>query len=128
MTLHLRVQPGIYSVVRLPPGAKVPAGLTGFHCVTRTPRELSIVCRERDAPGFTRRTRREDGFRCLVVAGPIPFEATGVLASLAAPLARARIPILAISTFDTDYVFVRGDRFDDAVRALSKAGHRVRLA
>jgi hypothetical protein len=103
----------------------------GFHCVTRTPRELSIVCRERDVPRFTRHTRRmrrEDGFRCLVVAGPIPFEATGVLASLAVPLARARIPILAISTFETDYVFVRRERFDDAVRALRKAGHRVRLA
>jgi hypothetical protein len=134
LTLHLRVQPGLYSVVRLPPRAKVPAGLTGFHCITRTPRELSIVCRERDAPGFSRRTRRtrrarrEDGFRCLVVAGPIPFDATGVLSSLAAPLARARIPILAISTFDTDYVFVRRELFDHAVRALSKAGHRVRLA
>ena len=108
--------------MRLPPRAKVPSGLRGLHCVTRTRRELSILCRERDAP---RSARREDGFRCLEVAGPIPFDATGVLASLAAPLARARIPILAVSTFDTDYVFVRRERLTDAVRALRRAGHRV---
>lgn len=57
--------------------------------------------------------------------GPLPFDATGVLASLASPLARAGVPILAISTFDTDLLFVRKDHFDDAVAALTRAGHRI---
>ena len=42
-----------------------------------------------------------------MLEGTFDFAVTGVLASLAAPLARAGIPIVAISTFDTDYVFVR---------------------
>jgi uncharacterized protein len=82
------------------------------------------VCRAHQAP---RGGRRGDGFRCLEVAGPLPFEATGILAALATPLARARVPILAISTFHTDYLFVRGERLPSAVRALEKAGHRVRV-
>jgi hypothetical protein len=122
--LELRVMPGLYSVVRLGPRARVPAGLTGFHSITRTAKELSIVCLVDQAP---RGGRPEHGFRCLEVAGPLAFEATGVLASLALPLARARIPILAISTFDTDYVFVREKRLTAAVRALERAGHGVRL-
>lgn len=69
--------------------------------------------------------RREDGFRCLEVRGPFAFDAVGVLASLTAPLARARIPILAISTFDTDYLFVRQFHLAGAIRALSSAGHVV---
>ena len=52
-------------------------------------------------------TQVEEDWRALVVPGPIPFEATGVLAALAAPLAAAGIPIFAISTYDTDYVLVR---------------------
>jgi hypothetical protein len=92
--------------------------------VARTDKELSIVCRADQTP---RGGRREDGFRCLEVAGPLPFEATGVLAALAAPLARARIPILAISTFDTDYLFVRQVRLREVVRALVRAGHAVRV-
>lgn len=121
---ELAILPGLFSVVRLGPRARIPAGLTGFHSVTRTDGELSIVCRQRRAP---RRGRREDGFRCLRVAGPLPFEATGVLAALVAPLARARIPILAVGTFDTDYLFVREERLGAAVRALGRAGHRVRV-
>ena len=39
--------------------------------------------------------------------------------------ARARIPILAISTFDTDLLFVRDPHLTSAVRALERAGHRV---
>ena len=122
--LELVVMPGLYAVVRLGPRAKAPPRLTGFHSITRTGKELSIVCR---ADQTLRGGRREDGFRCLEVAGPLPFEATGVLVSLAAPLARARIPIFAISTFDTDYVLVREKRLSAAIRALERAGHSVRV-
>lgn len=80
------------------------------------------MCRQERVPA---RARREDGFRCLVVAGTLDFDVTGVLSSLAGPLARARIPILAISTFDTDLFFVRGPQLTSAVRALERAGHRV---
>ena len=137
MKFGLTVLPGLYSVVRLGARAKVPAGLTGFHSLTRTDKELSIVCRQESAvfegagtgpPGpapAADEHRREEGFRCLEVSGPIPFEATGVLAAIAAPLARARIPILAISTFDTDYLFVRQVHLASAVRALRRAGHVV---
>ena len=122
--LGLTIQPGSYSIVRLGPRAKVPAWATGrgLASVTRTPSELSIVCRGERVPA---RTRREDGFRCLKVDGPLPFDATGVLSSLAGPLARARISILAISTFDTDLLFVREPHLASAVRALERAGHRV---
>lgn len=71
------------------------------------------------------RVRREDGFRCLEVRGPFAFDAIGVLAALAAPLARARIPILAISTFDTDYIFVRQVHLARAIGTLRSAGHVV---
>jgi hypothetical protein len=120
----LTLQPGSYSIVRLGPRARIPAWALrgGLQSVTRTASELSIVCRQERVPA---RARREDGFRCLEVDGPLPFDAIGVLSSLAAPLARARIPILAISTFDTDLLFVRGPHLASAVRALERAGHRV---
>jgi hypothetical protein len=57
--------------------------------------------------------------------GPFPFDLTGVLASVLEPLRDAGVPILAVSTFDTDYVFVPGPRLDAASAALRDAGHRV---
>jgi len=123
-SLRLAVRPGRFAVVRRPARAPLPRwALSGpFHSITRTASELSIVCREGRVPAGV---RREDGFRCLAVRGPFAFDVVGVLASLAAPLARARIPILAISTFDTDYLFVRQVHLARAVRALRRAGHLV---
>jgi hypothetical protein len=50
---------------------------------------------------------------------------TGVLATLATPLATAGISIFAVSTFDTDYVLVRSHDMDRAVRVLHEAGYFV---
>ena len=123
--LDLTVQAWALAVSRLPPDAAVPDWALGgaFHALIRTPEELSIVCSSDAVPADV---RAEKGWRCLSVAGPIPFQETGVLLAVAAPLAKAGIAIFAISTFDTDYVLVPGNRLADAVRALEAAGHRVR--
>jgi len=46
-----------------------------------------------------------------------------VLASFIQPLAEARIPIFAISTFDTDYVLIKRENVGQALVALIAAGH-----
>ena len=69
--------------------------------------------------------RAERGFRALAVRGPLPFDAVGILAGISSALAAARIPLLAISTFDTDYVLVREGRLDDATQALRAEGYAV---
>jgi enamine deaminase RidA (YjgF/YER057c/UK114 family) len=48
-----------------------------------------------------------------------------VLASLAAPLAKAGVPVLAIGTFDTDHLLVKAAELDRALAALAAAGHDV---
>jgi hypothetical protein len=51
---------------------------------------------------------------------------TGVLASVLAPLARARVSIFALSTYDTDYVMVKEKSRLKAVRVLRAAGHEIK--
>jgi hypothetical protein len=48
-----------------------------------------------------------------------------VLAAIAVPLAAAGVSIFAISTFETDYVLVREECLEEALRALVAAGHEV---
>jgi hypothetical protein len=50
---------------------------------------------------------------------------TGILASLAGPLADARVNIFAISTYDTDYLLVKEDMVVKAAEVLIRSGHRV---
>jgi|SRR5271157_1243447 len=112
------------AVCRLGPYDEVPewAGGGAFSSVTRTSSELSIVCAEGAVPdGIT----RESGWRIFQVEGPLDFALTGVLASIAGPLAEAGVSLFAVSTFDTDYVMVREHDVESAVLVLRAAGHRV---
>jgi hypothetical protein len=88
----------------------------------RTAAELSIVAPAAHVPADV---TAERGWQALAVRGPLDFGLTGVLADLARPLADVGIPIFVVSTFDTDWILVPGDRVDAAVDALGAAGHDV---
>jgi hypothetical protein len=90
--------------------------------VTRTTEELSVVC---TAAAIPANVRAERGWRCLRVAGRLDFSMTGILASIAGPLAAAKVSIFAMSTYDTDYVLVREESLRTAVECLRLAGHDV---
>ena len=123
--LTLQLVPGEFAVCRLAPDEPVPAwaGSTVFSSVTRTADELSLACPAAQVPAGI---KTERDWRLLKVAGPFEFNLVGILASVTAPLATAGISLLAIATFDTDYVLLKSARLDDAVRTLQAAGHQVR--
>jgi len=123
---RLRVHrlPGRFAVSRLSAGDAVPAWAAGarFLSITRTSDELSIVCADELVPPGTECLRR---YVALRVEGTLAPELVGVLVSLARPLADAEIPILAIGTYDTDYLLVREADVEAAIDALHQAGHEV---
>jgi hypothetical protein len=124
-SLRLSVLDERLAVCRLDPDSEVPAWATGapFYCVTRTADELSVVCAEEHVPaGVT----CERGWRALKFEGPLEFGLTGVLASVAVPLAESEVCILAIATYETDYVLVQESRLDLAAQTLRERGHEVR--
>ena len=112
------------TICRLEPYSEVPSWATGagFFSVTRTPDELSVVCPE---PYVPEEVKREDGWRALVVEGPLDFSLVGILSSISGPLADAGISVFTISTFDTDYVLVNEDQLDSAVAALRDNSHEI---
>ncbi len=122
--LRLSLLTGHMSVCRLEPTTKVPdwAISGGSFSVTRTDDELSVVCPDELVPEDV---RSEGGWRALKLEGPFEFSEVGVLASVAAPLAEAEVGIFAVSTFDTDYVLVKGEQLRPAVAALRGRGHEV---
>ena len=121
---------GSLSVLRFPPDAEVPAWVLRadpFGSVTRTADELSVVCATARVPTPPpAHTARDDGWRALKVVGPFAFTEVGVLLQVVAPLAAAGISILAMATFDTDYVLVQETQLGRAVAVLRAAGHTVR--
>jgi hypothetical protein len=124
-TLDLTVETWDLAVAQLGPDAALPDWATrgAFHAVVRSPGELTVVG---DAALVPAGVRAQKGWRCFSLPGPIAFTETGIVASIAVPLAAAGIGLFVISTFDTDYVLVAGEKLDAATAALGAAGHRVR--
>jgi aminoglycoside 6'-N-acetyltransferase I len=122
--LRIILMPDRFTFCKLEARAPIPGWATqnGFFSITRTADELSIVCRE-DVVSDS--VQCEPDWRCLRVAGTIPFTAVGVLASLTVPLAEARVGVFALSTFDTDYLLVKEEDLPAAIVVLQGRGHTV---
>jgi hypothetical protein len=87
--------------------------------LTTTGEETSIVCRADLVPEGP---RREGPFRAVEIAGPLAFGMVGVLADILHPLIQAKVSILTISTYDTDWVLVPTADLDAAVSAWRRTG------
>jgi uncharacterized protein len=114
--------PGKFAVCRLPPSAQIPDWVWSgpFSSVTRTDDELSVVCAAESVP---EEQQPKSPWVCFKVEGPFSFSEVGILASVINPLAEKKVPIFAMSTFDTDYVLVGEEYAGTALQALRDAGH-----
>jgi hypothetical protein len=124
MPLVIQVLPGEFAIARLAADAAVPAWADSrvFSTATRTAEELSVLCPAAQIPADV---KAERGWRILKLRGPFNFTETGILSSVLDPLAFSRISILAISTFDTDYVLVKATELEAAIRTLRNADHTI---
>jgi hypothetical protein len=120
--MNLWLLPDEYSVCHLDPREALPDWSLGpgFHSITRTESELSIVCRTDCVPDGI---QQEAGWRGIEVEGPLEFEQVGILVGLLKPLEEAGIPVFVLSTFNTDYIFIRSDTLDRTIETLRYAGH-----
>lgn len=81
-----------------------------------------MVCAQANVPA---NVKCERDWRALKIEGQLDFALTGILASIATPLADAGISIFALSTFDTDYVLVKTEKLQQAINVLQSAGHQI---
>jgi len=119
---QLSLLPESFAIVGLSPNSDIPAWATQgpFFSVTRSSDELSIVVEESLVPPGV---QSQDGWRVIKVHGPFVLTEVGVLASLAGPLAAAKVSSFVISTFDTDYILVASENLAAAMSTLERAGH-----
>lgn len=125
--MQLTVLPERFAICQMPADSPPPdwAWHGAFCSVTRTADELSVITTEANVPPGVKASA---GWRLLSVEGPLDLTLTGVLASLADPLAGAGINIFSLSTYDTDHLLIQDEKLTDAIAALQMAGHLVRAS
>jgi hypothetical protein len=117
--LTLSILPEKLGICHLDEKSPIPLWATdhnGFCSVSKTRNELSIVCPQDKIPGGI---LVEKNWRAFKVQGPLGFVLPGIVASLATPLAKAKISIFYISTYETDYLLVKEESLEKATKILS---------
>jgi len=113
-----------YGVCRINPNELIPewAQNSDFFSITKTCDELSIVCSQDNIPNDI---KCEKDWKILKIEGPLDFSLVGILASISTILAQKGISIFAISTYDTDYIFVKNKDIDNAIESLIKERYEI---
>jgi hypothetical protein len=106
--------PGEYSIYQLSDNQKIPAEIfdSVFYSITRTSDEISVVTTSEIELGNVKANTGWKGFR---VDGILDFSLTGILNDITEPLKENQISVFVISTYNTDYIFVKRESFDRVI-------------
>jgi len=89
----------------------------------KTDKEKSLVCITSEVPKNT--VKRDDGWKAFRIEGVLDFSLIGILSKIAAVLADSGISIFAVSTYDTDYVFIKEADYEKGLSELKDAGYKI---
>ena len=89
----------------------------------KTDEEKSLVCITDEVPSNV--IRRDDGWKAFCIQGVLDFSLIGILAKIATILADNNISIFAISTYNTDYVLIKNENYQKALKVLKSIGYEI---
>ena len=123
--LQLSLLKDKYGICTLPNTAPIPdwALTQSLASITRTEKELTIVCRQEILPS---QYQSYLNWRCFKIDGSFDLNQIGVISSISSPLADAGISIYVISTYDTDYFLIQEQNLEKTISVLSNSGHSIK--
>ena len=90
----------------------------------RTDEEVSFVCETRCIPENADAV--EPGWKAFRAEGVLDFGMVGVIAKITGILAEAGISVFVVSTYNTDYVFVKSENFKKSLALLERCGYNIK--
>ena len=91
--------------------------------IGKTDEENSLVCISEKVPENV--IEREDGWRAFRIQGVLDFSLIGILSKITSILAEHSIGVFAISTYNTDYIFVKNENFCKALKFITNEGYEI---
>jgi uncharacterized protein len=110
-----------FTIYQVETEKEIPAEIygSGFYSVTKTGDEISIVT---SCETLFPHLKAEKGWKGFKVAGTLDFSLIGIINELTKPLKENGISVFVLSTFNTDYLFVKETAFQQAIEIFSKTG------
>ena len=89
-----------------------------FVFLSKTDEELSLVCESAYVPSDA--IAIEAGWKAFRVAGTLDFGLIGIVANITQVLAEAGISVFVVSTYNTDYIFLKSKDFDKGLALVKQ--------
>ena len=109
--MEIYILKNMFAVCKIPDFSRIDLNRE-FYFAANTDEECSLVCPEKEIPADT------------TVCEKISL--VGIISNIASALAKEHIPIFAVSTFNTDYIFVKDEYFPKAVQTLRGIGCQIK--
>ncbi|MFI3251604.1 MAG: ACT domain-containing protein [bacterium] len=87
-----------------------------FCFITKTDEEISLICTTRYTPQRTIAIQKN--YRGIRLKGPLEFNTVGTIAKLISLLSLNDISVLSVSTYNSEYIFLKNSRLGKAVDIL----------
>lgn len=91
--------------------------------IAKTDEENSLVCKTDCVPANA--VESDNGWRGFRIEGTLDFSLIGILSKISFVLAENNIGIFAVSTYNTDYIFVKEENFSKALTVLADKGYEI---
>ena len=95
-----------------------------FVFLSKTDDEISLLCQVEFVPQTA--VAVEAGWQGLKISGILDFGMIGVISKISGLLAEAGISVFVVSTYNTDYIFVKAETIDKCIQVLTCNGYEVR--
>ena len=120
--MELKIIDGMFAVCKVADFSQID--FTDEYVFTaKTDEENSLVCFADRVPENV--ITADAGWRAFRICGTLDFSLIGILAKISAILAKNKIGIFAVSTYNTDYVFTKSENFQKAIDALCENGYSI---
>lgn len=112
--INLCTLSGTFTIYQLKPYMQIPADVftADFYSITKTDDEISIVTDSFVTLGNLKSNPGWKGFR---VEGILDFSQIGIIHAITQPLKENGVSVFVVSTFNTDYIFVKEEFFGKAI-------------
>lgn len=118
--MKIKILEDTYSVMQY---EKLPENLPENYFSVITEDEISILCKSSSAPKNA--LKIEGGMRGFRIEGELDFSLIGIIARITSIFADNDISVFVVSSFKTDYFFVREENLALSMQLLQASGYEI---
>lgn len=124
MQYRFKILEEVFAICYLEKDSNFPTWInqSKFYSITKTNDELSVLCVQENIPSDV---KCENNRKVIQIDSILDFSMVGVIAEISTLLAKNKISIFVISTFNTDYICIKEDNFEKIIDVLKEAGNTI---